>query len=873
MRTIPAAVDALLTSGNARSRARVSVKDSGGTYRDLSTYPTFNAIVGVNWGEEVDGTGLSADVTLRRDMEEISLAPLKKLSPLNRAWDPANGYAALLDVGRAVKIEAGVSADDEGSTPTWFSVFEGFIDEIDWAGETISLACRGAESQLQDAYLERERIYSFAQGVNATKGCFIFEPSRAYVLNDLVVPTQANLNGHFYKVTTAGTAAATEPTWPTGAGSTVTSGGAVFTEVGATSTSAGTAVETVLQQIINDAGVSLTLYTPVSPGWMIKWYLQERTSAWEALKKLVDQIGWDLRFRYDDGTSAWRLTLVQPDRATTTSLRTFNANQVRDVKVCKVARDGIRNVVRVLYSDSTALDAAGAPTRKSVEVTDAASLAAYGRRWMEVAESSSSNIDSSTEATTMANAILADLATPVVEIEPVLFSLFLFVQLHDLYTFGAGPHTSDPQKLAVIGYRHEMNESGESSTSFRLRGKPASGQDRWLGTQSADTHLSVFGNADGVSLAVADVVGGTRLKVSETLGKRAKVAGYEFHVSTVNGFTPDSSTLKARGLSREAVITDLPPGVTHYAKIIPYGFNDDLIVKGGPSAQTSFAPGYLQGRHVYPYLDFRAYPLNGNFESPGTLGIIPDVWSVDTGTWGTDLTTQNANLNEGSIALELKATAVATAIRSGWVPVNQGLDYILEWWWADLTGGTAANGHHIAANVVWYDSAQTVISGSTDTVNVATTTPGFRRFYVTAPATAAWCRVVIAKDAFTDMHVAIDSVRVLGGFDPWKAIGAVGQPAFGTNWQNIGGAYQSAGYRIDTNGRVYLRGTVKRTAGAVTTIFTLPAGYRPSNGMIWAVPGDNAFARIDVDSGGNVILQAGTAAAFLALDGISFDTR
>lgn len=57
-----------------------------------------------------------------------------------------------------------------------------------------------------------------------------WSPSTAVILNDVYLPTV--LNGHKYQVTTAGTTATTEPTWPTSG--TVASGTAVFTEIGST---------------------------------------------------------------------------------------------------------------------------------------------------------------------------------------------------------------------------------------------------------------------------------------------------------------------------------------------------------------------------------------------------------------------------------------------------------------------------------------------------------------------------------------------------------------------------------------------------------------------------------------------------------------
>lgn len=56
--------------------------------------------------------------------------------------------------------------------------------------------------------------------------------STLVLLNDVYLPTTAN--GHKYQVTTQGPTGTTEPTWPTGAGATVASGSAVFTEIGST---------------------------------------------------------------------------------------------------------------------------------------------------------------------------------------------------------------------------------------------------------------------------------------------------------------------------------------------------------------------------------------------------------------------------------------------------------------------------------------------------------------------------------------------------------------------------------------------------------------------------------------------------------------
>jgi hypothetical protein len=64
-----------------------------------------------------------------------------------------------------------------------------------------------------------------------------WQASYAYSLGDIARPTAAN--SHLYQVTTAGTSAGTQPTWPTGGG-TVTDGSAVWTDLGTAATAAFT---------------------------------------------------------------------------------------------------------------------------------------------------------------------------------------------------------------------------------------------------------------------------------------------------------------------------------------------------------------------------------------------------------------------------------------------------------------------------------------------------------------------------------------------------------------------------------------------------------------------------------------------------------
>jgi hypothetical protein len=67
--------------------------------------------------------------------------------------------------------------------------------------------------------------------------------------------------------------------------------------------------------------------------------------------------------------------------------------------------------------------------------------------------------------------------------------------------------------------------------------------------------------------------------------------------------------------------------------------------------------------------------------------------------------------------------------------------------------------------------------------------------------------------------------------EDWRVVGASGQPAFENGWTNYLNAYAVAAFRKMPDGTVRLRGTVK-SGSIATTIFTLPAGYRPANGVL-----------------------------------------
>lgn len=97
----------------------------------------------------------------------------------------------------------------------------------------------------------------------------------------------------------------------------------------------------------------------------------------------------------------------------------------------------------------------------------------------------------------------------------------------------------------------------------------------------------------------------------------------------------------------------------------------------------------------------------------------------------------------------------------------------------------------------------------------------------------------------------------IGAPEAWHVVGAGGEPAFQNSWVNMGGSFPTAAFYKDAAGIVHLRGGV--TAGAASTIFTLPAGYRPAFSEDYAQSQNGVFAQMRVTAAGDVLQAVGAA--------------
>src|SRR5829696_6741477 len=98
------------------------------------------------------------------------------------------------------------------------------------------------------------------------------------------------------------------------------------------------------------------------------------------------------------------------------------------------------------------------------------------------------------------------------------------------------------------------------------------------------------------------------------------------------------------------------------------------------------------------------------------------------------------------------------------------------------------------------------------------------------------------------------------GAEAVRVVGASGQIPFNTGWGSgaVPGLEEVPGYWKDSTGTVHLRGAAGRASGTVKTMFTLPAGYRPSLEQ-WFITYGAAMtqAYVSVEANGDIIWQGG----------------
>lgn len=140
--------------------------------------------------------------------------------------------------------------------------------------------------------------------------------------------------------------------------------------------------------------------------------------------------------------------------------------------------------------------------------------------------------------------------------------------------------------------------------------------------------------------------------------------------------------------------------------------------------------------------------------------------------------------------------------------------------------------------------------------------------------------ISILQNQIDDTNRRLDILSGRGAGDiGWITVGSgVGvAPAFSAGWSNYSAPYGGARFRKLSSGLVIMDGLVTGPA-AVSTIFVLPAGYRPSTTpqvKILNIDATGGFGEVRIDTVGTsyttwgVTLVVGSS-SYVALSGVSF---
>jgi hypothetical protein len=157
MRTVTAAHEAVLASGEQASRIKVEIND-GASWIDLGNLYGLNWVTKITYGETTQGKMMDAVVTVKTRDHDLSISPLATNSLINAT-------NVLLASNNSVRISAAVMPSHcDAATSDYFYVFKGEIDKVAIGPEETKISCLGLGKDLADAFVESERTYGTAAG-------------------------------------------------------------------------------------------------------------------------------------------------------------------------------------------------------------------------------------------------------------------------------------------------------------------------------------------------------------------------------------------------------------------------------------------------------------------------------------------------------------------------------------------------------------------------------------------------------------------------------------------------------------------------------------------------------------------------------------
>lgn len=399
----------------------VSIKDGAGVERDVSALEGLDFLAGVQGGWSVDDATETATISLKRQVDELSVSPLIP-NVLNITNYTTGANSPLIDQGRQVNVYCGrIPLFVDAEPGDLILKYQGTVDAYDVGADPVSLECRDLAAYVIDDVMESDVSLPTTIGIG---GC----GTKAAPLENLIQDTLNKMHENI----------------PT-----------LWTEEPANLCMFRAEVERgpFMEKIRDFAGVK---------GWDVKTRFDPNTSTFrlglfDPGRSRVDQDGVLSRRDYE-GVKRYGISRI--------NVRNIIRGNVL------TAPDG---------TDAEGLDEELEGVLTFVQVNDLASQTKYGKRFMDIQQDSTAFIRGKPALTTMLGAALADLKDPTIEGSSAASNLFELEQ-HDILTLqGSRPVFAADGVVSVTSLKWDIApDMGFSVTDMGLRGTPTAGADRRL---------------------------------------------------------------------------------------------------------------------------------------------------------------------------------------------------------------------------------------------------------------------------------------------------------------------------------------------------------------------------------------------------------
>jgi hypothetical protein len=155
---------------------------------------------------------------------------------------------------------------------------------------------------------------------------------------------------------------------------------------------------------------------------------------------------------------------------------------------------------------------------------------------------------------------------------------------------------------------------------------------------------------------------------------------------------------------------------------------------------------------------------------------------------------------------------------------------------------------------------------------------GLTHYGITTASTTTYVNVVGNQASANNLNLLGNPIRYSDNIDAAGATvsnatkletEAYNNPVFENGWKNYGFGNAACQYYRDKQMNIYLKGVVNGGI-AGTSIFTLPAGYRPTEKMIFSIITKNGYGKLSVDTNGAVTFMDGDPTEYISICGIAF---